>query len=73
MADSLQAITTFVADHWISITVGLLILLIYRYVRFQTVDSFSLYVTSAVADSNMQKIIHLECYCLAVSLKFQLI
>ena len=24
---------------------------------------------SAFADSNVQKIIHLECYCLAVSLK----
>ncbi|XP_067037448.1 cytochrome P450 3A8-like [Acropora muricata] len=31
MADFLQATTTFVTDHWVSVSIGLLLLLIYRY------------------------------------------
>ncbi|KAK2565310.1 Lithocholate 6-beta-hydroxylase [Acropora cervicornis] len=35
MADFLQATTTFVTDHWVSISIGLLLLLIYRPINFQ--------------------------------------
>ncbi|XP_015764480.1 PREDICTED: cytochrome P450 3A29-like [Acropora digitifera] len=31
MADFLQATTTFVTDHWVSFSIGLLLLLVYRY------------------------------------------